>query len=133
MPSHEDRLRVYLACQPIFSGENAQLRKGKKVKQLIRENKSPLELTLQTIKEKKMFEFVQSLLDKRVFESDLTARLNSQISSTPRHIEMLIARLPSLRPLKQLTRLWVRWHLRGRTWTRPHPSAAMAPVWNKRM
>ncbi|KAL2107110.1 hypothetical protein VUR80DRAFT_5689 [Thermomyces stellatus] len=70
----DDRLRVWLACRPIFSGENARLRKGKKVKRLISERKSSLGPLLKTIKEERLLNIVDSLLDKRVFESEEQAK-----------------------------------------------------------
>jgi len=37
-----NRRRVYVLCRPIFSGKNAQVRKQKKVKEMVENNKKSL-------------------------------------------------------------------------------------------
>lgn len=75
MTNQEDRLRVYLACRPIFSGKNAKLQNGKQVNKLVRKNKGRLEPLIKAMTEERLFAIVQSLHDKNVFKSEVAAKV----------------------------------------------------------
>ncbi|KAH8696296.1 hypothetical protein BGW36DRAFT_397879 [Talaromyces proteolyticus] len=55
--SAADKRRVYLACRPIFAGNNALLRKAKKIREL------------------KVVDIIKILLEKQIFQSDVKAKI----------------------------------------------------------
>jgi hypothetical protein len=69
------RRQVYLLCRPIFSGNNAQVRKLKKVKELVEKSKTSLRPLLEDIGEAKLVEILRNLLENRIFESELRAKV----------------------------------------------------------
>ena len=69
------RRRVYVDCRPIFSGDNAQVRKKMKIKQLIRASKGPLAPILKDMGEAKVVAIAQDLLENRVFASEPRAKV----------------------------------------------------------
>ncbi len=69
------RREVYLLCRPIFSGSNAQVRKLKKVKELVGNSKVALAPLLRDIGEAKLIEILRDLLESRTFESELRAKV----------------------------------------------------------
>lgn len=71
MVSITEKRRVYVLCRPIFSGENARVRKRKKVKEMV--NSSRISL-LEELGEAKLVEALRSLLENRIFESELRAK-----------------------------------------------------------
>lgn len=68
------RLRVYVVCRPIFSGNEAHVRKLK-VKELVNNNKESLGPLLQDIGETKLIETLRGLLEDRIFESEPRAKV----------------------------------------------------------
>lgn len=73
--SARHRRRIYLTCRPIFSGVNAQVRKQRKIKELVNKSKKSLQPLLRDIGEAKVIEILKSLLEKRIFESELRAKV----------------------------------------------------------
>lgn len=70
------RRRVYVYCRPIFtSGNNAQLRKRKKIKQVIKANKRLLQSLLGDMSEKTLVETLHDLLNKNIFSSEFCAKV----------------------------------------------------------
>ncbi|OHE97565.1 hypothetical protein CORC01_07180 [Colletotrichum orchidophilum] len=83
--SNEDLERVYCACRAIFSGTDAQLRKKKKVREVLIKNRGSLTLLFASFGEEKTILMSQFLLENRAFESDLRAKVlfPSLFESTP--------------------------------------------------
>jgi len=74
MASNDSRRRVYLLCRPIFSGNNALVRRHRKVKELVNGNGS-LKPLLKDIGEARLVEILRDLLENRIFESELKAKV----------------------------------------------------------
>ena len=75
MTNPDDSRRVYLLCRPIFSGNNAHIRRHKKIKELLNKSKEPLRPLLEDIGEERLIEIVRSLLECRIFASELRAKV----------------------------------------------------------
>lgn len=73
--SAEARERVYLYSRAIFSGDNANIRSAKRIKELVDQNRQSLTNILTGLGVDQVHNTIQSLLDKRVFESELRAKL----------------------------------------------------------
>ncbi|EQB57289.1 ubiquinol-cytochrome-c reductase cytochrome c1 [Colletotrichum gloeosporioides Cg-14] len=71
----EERQRVYRACRAIFSGDAALFRKPKKIKETLLHNRGPLKHVFQEFGEVKLADIVKQLLENRLFESDLRAKV----------------------------------------------------------
>ncbi|KAL2016470.1 hypothetical protein VTK56DRAFT_3491 [Thermocarpiscus australiensis] len=69
------KCRVYLLCRPISSGNNAHVRKAKKVKELMDRNRPLLLPLLQDVGEGEVVNILRELLNKRIFESELRAKV----------------------------------------------------------
>ncbi|KAK5092637.1 hypothetical protein LTR70_009168 [Exophiala xenobiotica] len=73
--SSTEKRRVFLACRPIFTtGENAQVRKQKRVRKIVDKHRKPLRALLADFGEDKVVEILRGLLEKRIFESEVQAR-----------------------------------------------------------
>ncbi|KAK3619915.1 hypothetical protein LTR22_025801 [Elasticomyces elasticus] len=72
--SASERRRVYLACRAIFAGNNAQLRKQKKIKEVIKKKQAYLAPLIRDIGFENVVEVSRILLEDGVFESDLKAK-----------------------------------------------------------
>ncbi|KAI1772566.1 hypothetical protein F4818DRAFT_424788 [Hypoxylon cercidicola] len=70
-----DRRRVYLACRAIFVGDKAQLRRPKKVREEIEKRPSALGSLNRDLGIEKVVEILRDLLERRVFESELKAKV----------------------------------------------------------
>src|SRR5438105_1726251 len=70
-----NKRRVYVLCRPIFSGINAQVRKLKKVKELVNNSRNSLQPLLRDIGEAKLVRILRYLLEGRIFESELRAKV----------------------------------------------------------
>ncbi|KAK1675199.1 hypothetical protein BDP55DRAFT_159999 [Colletotrichum godetiae] len=70
-----DLERVYSTCRAIFSGVDAQLRKKKKVKEVLIKNRVAVRSLFLNYGEEKTTLMAQQLLETRVFESDLRAKV----------------------------------------------------------
>ncbi|KAJ0333172.1 hypothetical protein COL922a_010910 [Colletotrichum nupharicola] len=71
----EERQRVYRTCRAIFSGDAALFRKPKKIKETLLHNRAPLKHVFQEFGEVKLADIVKQLLESRLFESDLRAKV----------------------------------------------------------
>ncbi|KAK7756894.1 hypothetical protein SLS62_000910 [Diatrype stigma] len=70
-----DKRRVYLAGRAIFTGDKALLRQLKKVRKVITDNKGVLRPLIRDLGEEKVVEIVRDLLERRVFETELRAKI----------------------------------------------------------
>ncbi|XXH02984.1 hypothetical protein Hte_009374 [Hypoxylon texense] len=70
-----DRRRIYLACRAIFAGDKANLRKPKKVREEIEKRPSVLGPLNRDLSIEKVVEILRDLLERRVFESELKAKI----------------------------------------------------------
>lgn len=87
MPSAADRQRAYLVCRPIFAGHNAQLRKTKKIRELIDKHRSSLGPLVTDLGPTSTVEVVKDLLERGIFQSEVKAKLefpNLFLSSSAR-------------------------------------------------
>jgi hypothetical protein len=73
--SAADKRRVYLACRAIFTGNNAQLRKQKKIRELVDKRKSSLGPLIKDFGATKVVDILRILLEGRIFESELKAKI----------------------------------------------------------
>lgn len=72
--SSTEKRRVFLACRPIFTGENAQVRKQKSVRKFVDKHRKSLSALLTDLGVEKVVEILRGLLEKRIFESEVQAR-----------------------------------------------------------
>ncbi|OKL62443.1 hypothetical protein UA08_02580 [Talaromyces atroroseus] len=73
--SAADIRRVYLACRPIFAGNNAFLRKTRKIRKLVSIHQASLRPLLQDFAFEKVVDIIRTLLEKRIFQSDVEAKI----------------------------------------------------------
>jgi len=70
-----DNQRVYLTCRPIFAGNNAQLRKLKKIRELVDEHKSSISHLIKDFGAEKVVDILKSLLERGIFQSQVKAKI----------------------------------------------------------
>jgi DNA polymerase kappa len=70
-----DRRRIYLACRPIFAGNNALLRKPKKIRELLLMHLKSIQPLVQDFSIETVADIVKVLLERRIFQSDVKAKL----------------------------------------------------------
>ncbi|KAI1407606.1 hypothetical protein F5Y13DRAFT_125314 [Hypoxylon sp. FL1857] len=70
-----DKRRVYLACRVIFAGDKAYLRRPKKVREEIEKRPLALGSLTHDLGIEKVVEILRDLLERRVFESELKAKV----------------------------------------------------------
>ena len=75
MEQHATRRRVYVACRPIFSGHDSRVRRARKVKELVNNSKKSLEPLLRDFGEQTLINILRDLLEDRIFESELRAKV----------------------------------------------------------
>ena len=75
MESHTLKRRIYVLCRPIFSGRNAQVRKAKKIRELVETSQAALQPLLQDITICQLVDTLRSLLKKKIFQSELRAKI----------------------------------------------------------
>lgn len=73
--SPADKRRVYLACRAIFAGNNALLRKSKKIRELVVSHNAALAPIIRDFKVEKVLEILKILLEGQVFQSDVKAKI----------------------------------------------------------
>jgi hypothetical protein len=73
--SEADKRRIYLVCRPIFTGNNAQLRRQKKIRELVNKHKTSLAPLIRDFGTAKVVEILQILLESQTFQSDLKAKV----------------------------------------------------------
>lgn len=66
---------VYLHCSSIFSGANAQVRKAKKISQLLQKHKASIEILTREFTLPAIAAIAKELLEEHIFESLPRARL----------------------------------------------------------
>lgn len=74
--SSPDKRLVYLHCSSIFSGANAQVRKAKKVSQLLAKHKGSIKILTKEYTLPAIAVIAKELLDEKIFESLPRAKLN---------------------------------------------------------
>ena len=75
MSSDLRREKVYVQCRPIFTGLNAELRRLKKITNLITKNNMQLRSLSNEIGMQNLIQIVSDLLHERIFESELRAKV----------------------------------------------------------
>jgi hypothetical protein len=73
--SAETRERVYLSSRAVFCGETAAIRRSKKIREVVEKNKQPLTKLIKDLGIEEVITTLYYLLEKRVFESELKAKL----------------------------------------------------------
>ncbi len=74
-PKPADKQRVYLAGRAVFVGSKANIRQLKKVRKVVGENRAVLRPLIRDLGEDKVVEAIRDLLERRIFESELQAKL----------------------------------------------------------
>lgn len=75
VPHSPDHRLVFLHCSSIFRGANAQVRKQKKILQLLAQHKSSIKILTDEFTVEAIAAIAKELLDETIFESTLRARL----------------------------------------------------------
>ncbi|KAI9670786.1 MAG: hypothetical protein M1817_003897 [Caeruleum heppii] len=75
MPSTEEKREVFLFCRGIFAGQNAQLRKKSKVRELLQQHGGRIGPLVSKYGSDSIFNTARHLLEKKVFESNLRAKI----------------------------------------------------------
>lgn len=73
--SSADGRRVFLAYRTVFTGPHAQIRKSKKVREVIEQHRGSFQTLIRDFGFDKVADIVKTLLDQRVFESELKAKI----------------------------------------------------------
>ena len=71
----ENEKRVFLACRAVFDGNNAQVRKPKAILKVVSQHQQICQTLLNDLGEKNLIGILKNLLERRVFDSDLEAKL----------------------------------------------------------
>lgn len=75
VPHSPDHRLVFLHCSSIFRGANSQVRKQKKILQLLAQHKSSIKILTDEFTVEAIAVIAKELLDEAIFESTLRARL----------------------------------------------------------
>jgi len=67
--------RVFLAYRTVFTGPQAQIRKSKKVREVIEQHRASFKPLIKDFGFNEVVDIVKTLLDQRVFESELKAKI----------------------------------------------------------
>ncbi|KAL1983232.1 hypothetical protein VTN96DRAFT_330 [Rasamsonia emersonii] len=70
-----DKRRVYLACRAIFAGNNAQLRKQKKIREVVLKHQASLRPLIRDFTLDKVVDILKTLLEKQIFQSEVKAKI----------------------------------------------------------
>jgi hypothetical protein len=73
--SAAEQRQVYLACRAIFAGDNAQIQKKKKIRELVDMHTSSLRPLIYDFRVDKVVEIVKALLERKIFQSDVKAEI----------------------------------------------------------
>ena|SRR6187402_3485808 len=73
--SSADRRRVFLAYRTVFTGPHAQIRKSKKVREVLEQHRQSFQPLILDFGFDKVADIVKALLDQSVFRSELKAKL----------------------------------------------------------
>lgn len=71
----ENEKRVFLACRAVFDGNNAQVRKPKTILKIVSQHQQICQTLLNDLEEKNLIGILKNLLERRVFDSELEAKL----------------------------------------------------------
>jgi hypothetical protein len=74
-PSSAEWRRVFLAYRTVFTGPHAQIRKSKKIREVIEQHKGSFEPLIKDFGLNKVADIVKTLLDQQIFESELKAKI----------------------------------------------------------
>ncbi|EEQ27352.1 ubiquinol-cytochrome-c reductase cytochrome c1 [Microsporum canis CBS 113480] len=70
-----DQQRVFLAYKALFGGQNSQVRKKKKIRQLVQSYKQSTQSVIQSLGADKIVTILKSLLDRGIFSSESKAKI----------------------------------------------------------
>jgi len=73
--SSAENRRVFLAYRSLFSGPNANIRQARKIRSVVQEHASSFGPLLKDFGSEKTVEILKALLETRVFESDIQAKI----------------------------------------------------------
>jgi len=73
--SSADQRRVFLAYRTVFSEANAQLRKAKKVREVVEQHRHSFEPLMKDFGVEKITEIIHQLLKALIFESELKSKI----------------------------------------------------------
>lgn len=71
----ENEKRVFLACRAVFDGGNAQIRKPKAILKVVSQHRPACQTLLNDLGEKQLIGTLKSLLERKIFNSELKAKL----------------------------------------------------------
>jgi len=71
----ENEQRVFLAYRAVFEGNNAQIRQPKAILKVVSKHRKSAQTLLQSLGEKQVLDTLKSLLERKVFQSELEAKL----------------------------------------------------------
>lgn len=71
----EDERRVFLAYRAVFDGNNAQIRQPKAILKVVSQHRQSSQILLKGLGEKHVIGTLKKLLERKVFESELEAKL----------------------------------------------------------
>jgi hypothetical protein len=108
MVSITEKRRVYVLCRPIFSGENARVRKRKKVKEMVNSSRISLHPLLEELGEAKLVEASGPCWRTASSSLSFAPRTSSQTSSGHRYPAMPSARRLKSLQLNPLRRHWMK-------------------------
>ena len=71
----EDEQRVFLTYRAVFEGHNAQIRQSKAISKVVSQHRKSAQTLLKSLGEKQVIGTLKSLLERKVFQSELEAKL----------------------------------------------------------
>ena len=71
----ENEQRVFLAYRAVFEGNNAQIRQPKAILKVVSKHRNSAQTLLQSLGQKQVLGTLKSLLERKVFQSELEAKL----------------------------------------------------------
>lgn len=71
----EKEQRIFLAYRAVFEGSNAQIRQPKAIKKLVSQHRMSAHTLLHSLGEKQVIDTLKILLDRKIFQSELEAKL----------------------------------------------------------
>ena len=73
--SHESLQDIFLSCRSVFTGQNAQVRRPKKVRELLQQHESSIRPLMNRYPLDTVADIARNLLERRVFESNMWAKI----------------------------------------------------------
>jgi len=71
----ENEQRIFLAYRAIFEGNNAQIRQPKAIMKVVVHHRASTQTLLKSLGEKHIVDTLKSLLDRKVFQSELEPKM----------------------------------------------------------